>query len=131
MRIDTDPHTLYRELEGIRGQTPRAEAVVRTRRAGFSLGPFGVEYESEEVHVDESFSPGARAARRLAREFETESSVRTLRSEVAEQAVDSRVNWARSLPHRQPRAARQGHEAYSRAMQAESPLPGGNLSTVA
>ncbi|GAB7023747.1 hypothetical protein [Salidesulfovibrio brasiliensis] len=131
MRIDSDPHTLYRDLEGIRGERPRAEAVVRTTRAGFSLGGFGVEYESEEVHVDESLSPGARAARRLTREFETESSVRTLRSEVAEEAVNSRVNWAASLPNRPSHTARHGLDAYSRAMQPESPLPGGNLAAIA
>lgn len=133
MRIDPDPHNLYREIDGIRGpeRQSRPEAVVRTRKAGLSFGGFGLSYESEEISVDAEHSPQAKAARRLERAFETETAVRDLAAEVTSRAVDARVNWADSLPGADSSPRRQARQAYSRAMQPESPLPGTSFSAVA
>ncbi|WP_018125064.1 hypothetical protein [Desulfovibrio oxyclinae] len=133
MRIDSDPHNLYREIDGIRGpeRQSRPEAVVRTRKAGLSFGGFGLSYESEEISVDAEYSPQSREARRLERAFETETAVRDLAAEVTSRAVDSRVNWADSLPGTESLPVRQARSAYHRAMQPESPLPGASFSAIA
>jgi hypothetical protein len=111
----TNPHQLYRELDAIQAESRRSEAVVRTKKAGFDLGGFGLEYESEEIVLDDSRSdsPSTRAAHRLTREFETVSSIGRLRAEVADSAVESRLNWADSLPQGALTTPRRGARMYA------------------
>lgn len=105
-------------------RTTGTDAAVRmkSRRAGFKIGGFGVSFSSDDVYLDESLSPEVREAARKKRAFQTERQVSELRRTVANNA------WAQYAAQSKPRPTAMTQNialnAYRNASAPEPALPG-------
>ncbi len=110
-----------------------ASARVTTRTVGFSLGSFGVEYSSSNLHLDESLSAEASQTRQTAQAFTTEAEVESLRAQVAVQAVTSRqsLSDAGNSSDGVKASMQACIAAYAQASSPEMPVPGSMFASMA
>lgn len=112
----------------------QAHARTTTTSIGFSLGKFGVRYESQSTRLDPSLSRDVREKKRQQRAFQAESEVETLRAAVGAQAAAFREQQtARSVgeqPSPGPGLVRRALNAYAMSTEDPMPLPGNMLASV-
>lgn len=140
MRVASHVSEQYRrtaELAPREKQQKQTQAHARTKTTsfGFSLGKFGVSYESQSTLLDPALSRDVQEKKRRQKAFLAESEVENLRAQVGADGAEFRDRQytgsaTDSPPRRSLHAVRQALTAYARSSEQEMPMPGNMLAGV-